>query len=72
MSKESLRQFRDRWQAVAAVELQAQRAASITLRWQQMNAIFRLAFGLQLPIASSDREEEVVRQRWIKLKGMEM
>ena len=72
MSKELMRQFRDRWQAVAVVEVQEQRAASITLRWQQMNAIFRLAFGLQLPLATSDREEEIVRQRWIELKGKDV
>ncbi len=69
MSKELMQQFRDRWQAVAAVEDQEQQSASITLRWQQMNAIFRLAFGLKLSIPDLDRQEEVVRTRWVRLKG---
>ena len=69
MSKELMQQFRDRWQAVAAVEDREQQSASITLRWQQMNAIFRLASGLKLSIPDLDRQEEVVRARWARLKG---
>ena len=60
MSKELMKQFRNRWQAVAVVEAREQQAASITLRWRQMNAIFRLAFGLKLATTNLDREEEVV------------
>jgi hypothetical protein len=70
MSKELMKQFRNRWQAVAVVEAREQQAASIMLRWRQMNAIFRLAFGLKLPTTNLDREEEVVRERWTRLKGV--
>ena len=42
-----------------------QREASIALRWQQTNAIFRLAMGLGLSLAEEDSEEiEAVRRRW--------
>ena len=64
------REFRERWQAVEAVEVEEQRAASIALRWQQMNAILRLAMGLGLPLTKEDNTEiEAVRRRWALLKG---
>lgn len=65
------REFRDRWRAVAAVEMEEQRAASVALRWQQLNSLIRLAMGLGLPLARSDEEEAVVWRRWAKLKGVE-
>ena len=71
MSNELIRQFQSRWQAVADVEVSEQRAASITLRWQQMNSILQLAWGLKIP-TKSNREEEVVWRRWAKLKGVQI
>jgi hypothetical protein len=71
MNDHLVREFRERWQAVAAVEAEEQRTASIALRWQQLNAILRLAIGLGLPLAESDKEEEIVRQRWARLKGVQ-
>ncbi len=72
MNDQLVREFRERWQAVAAVEAEEQRAASVALRWQQLNAILRLAIGLGLPRVESKEEEEIVRQRWAKLKGVQM
>jgi len=72
MNDELVRQFRDRWQAVTIIEVGEQRATSVALRWQQMNAIFCLAQGLQIPIANFNQEEEVVWQRWAKLKGSQI
>lgn len=70
MNRQLAKDFRDRWQAVAAVEVEEQRAASIALRWQQTNAILRLAMGLGLSLAEeSDEEVETVRHRWALLKG---
>ena len=70
MDQQSVKEFRERWQAVAAVEAEEQRAASIALRWQQTNAIFRLAMGLGLPLAEEDSAEiKAVRRRWALLKG---
>jgi len=66
-----MREFRARWQAVAAIEAEEQRAASIALRWQQTNAILRLAMGLGLSLADlRGDDEEVVRRRWARLKGI--
>jgi len=61
------KQFRDRWQAVAAVEDQEQRAASISLRWKQLNAIWHLARGLGMQ-SEPDETEGLVRERWARLK----
>ena len=70
MDQQLVKEFRERWQAVVAVEAEEQRAASIALRWQQTNAIFRLAMGLGLPLAEKDSAEiEAVRRRWALLKG---
>ena len=66
-----MKQFRKRWQAVAALEREEQREASVALRWQQLNAILRLAIGLGLPLREQF-EEEIVRQRWAKLKGAQL
>ena len=71
MSDELIRQFQNRWQAVAAVEVSEQRAASIALRWQQMNSILQLAWGLQIPTVESNQKEEIVWRRWAKLKGVQ-
>ena len=70
MNPQLVKEFRERWQAVAAVEAEEQRAASIALRWQQTNAIFRLAMDLGLPLAEEDSAEiKAVRRRWALLKG---
>ena len=61
------KQFRDRWQAVAAVEDQEQRAASVSLRWKQLNAVWQLALGLGLQ-PEPDDTESLVRERWARLK----
>jgi len=67
MSRQALRQYRKRWEAVAAVEAAERRAATPEERWQQLNAIVRLALALGLPL-EQDPEEIVVWQRWARLK----
>ena len=61
------KQFRDRWQAVAVVEMQEQRAASVGLRWRQLNAVWQLALGMGLQ-PEPDDTESLVRERWARLK----
>ena len=68
MNEQEAKEYRDRWHAVAAIELQEQRSASVALRWQQLNAIWRLAKGLGLSL-ESDESERVVWERWAKLKA---
>ncbi len=61
------RQFRERWQAIAAFEDAEQRALTMDQRWQQMNRLLALALALNLDLI--EREEDTVRLRWAKLKG---
>lgn len=68
MDKKLVREFRERWQAVAAIEAEEQRAASIDLRWQQLNAILQMAAALGVLPEEQDEEEEMVRRRWVRLK----
>jgi hypothetical protein len=71
MDRELLIAYRDRWRAVEEVERKENRTASVALRWQQTNAIFRLAIGLGLlPNQEDDQKQEVYR-RWAVLKGLQ-
>ena len=68
MDKKLVREFRERYQAVAAIEAEEQRTASVEERWQQLNSIVRLAAGLGLTHRGS-AEEDMVYQRWARLKA---
>lgn len=68
MDKQLAKLFRDRWQAVEAIEIQEQRAASLDLRWQQLNSLWQLAKGMRLNVHEFDEQEQLVHQRWAKLK----
>lgn len=70
LDKKLAREFRDRWKAVEAVEAEEQKAASMELRWQQLNSILRTAIGLGLPVTKSTEDEIIVYQRWVKLRSM--
>ena len=61
-----LKTYRNRWQAVEAVEREEQREASLELRWRQLAAIQRMAAGLGLVL--DDESEAEVYARWAKLK----
>lgn len=69
MDRQLLIAYRDRWRAVEAVEREEHRAASVALRWQQTNAIFRLAMGMGLLPNSLDDQEQEIYRRWAALKG---
>ena len=70
MISQQAKEFRERWQAVADIEAEEQRTVPIALRWQQTNAILRLAMGLGLPLVEEDSAEiEAVYRRWAVLKG---
>ena len=65
-----VREYRERWQAVADIEAEEQRSASVELRWQQLNAIIGLAVGLGIPLTNPEDEadEQAVWERWATLK----
>ncbi len=62
-----IRFYCERWKAVEEIERQELRAASMEKRWQQINAIWRLAKGLGFSF-EPDESEMVVFARWAKLK----
>lgn len=65
-----IREYRGRWQAVAAREAEERRQESIYLRWRQLNAILCLAMGLGWTLTGRDEEGVTqVRRRWALLKG---
>jgi hypothetical protein len=70
MDRQMVIAYRDRWRAVEAVEREEHRAASVALRWQQTNAIFRLAKGMGLLSNNLDDQEQEIYRRWAKLKGI--
>jgi hypothetical protein len=69
MDTQLVKQFRERWQAVEAVEAQEQQAMSVNLRWKQMNALWQLALGMGI-LPQPDETEGIVRRRWARLKGV--
>ncbi|MCX6044624.1 MAG: hypothetical protein NT075_05880 [Chloroflexi bacterium] len=69
MDKNLLRQYRERWEAVAEVERIEHQAATVEQRWRKFNSILRLAASLGLKRGESGDEIEMVRNRWKKLKG---
>lgn len=62
-----LKAYLDRYQAVAEIERQEQRSASLELRWQQLNAVVGVAIGLG--IMKPDDSELEIYLRWAKLKN---
>jgi hypothetical protein len=64
-----VKSYRERWKALEEVERQEQRSSSIALRWRQLNSILCLAIGLGLAMENPDCQDELARQRWVKLKG---
>ena len=68
MDQRLVQEYRARYQAVAEIEIQEQRSATVLDRWQQLNALWQLGHELKLP-ESDWTEEGVVYQRWAKIKG---
>ena len=65
MNAEDARLFRERWAAVAAIEEQERRAATIKERWIKLNALYRIGAALELRIPDDEAE---VFLRWSKIK----
>ena len=70
MEVEELREYQDRWKAVAAVEREEQRQASEESRWQQLNRLLAMAAALGLKENVSQGDVDAVRRRWNRLKDL--
>lgn len=70
MTRSQAGDYRDRWQAVAAVEAKERMSMSLRQRWSQMNALRCLMAGLKLSPPSTGDQERIVWERWAKLKEL--
>jgi len=66
MMKDDVIAYRDRWRAVADIELHELRSTSIETKWYQLNSIIDLA--IRWGIFKADPSEEGVYKQWAKLK----
>ena len=64
-----VREYRARWQAVSEVEAAEQQRAAVEDRWVRLNAILQMAVTLGLDLSARNEDEEVVWQRWARLKA---
>ena len=64
--KEDLKAYQARWAQVDAAVKEERRAASLEVRWQQLNAAYAMAKGLGL--LREDPSEAGVFDLWAKLK----
>ncbi len=70
MDARTVRNYRDRWRAVAAIEQQELRALTPAEHWRQLNRLARLAGAAGLaPETEVDTGEAEAWQRWARLKG---
>lgn len=70
MDKSTVELYRNRWQAVAVIEAREQRESTSTQRWQQLNAIVRMAAALELPREKDASQDTAVIQRWNHLRNL--
>jgi hypothetical protein len=68
LDKHLVREYRERWQAVEAVDAAERQLSPVAWRWQQLNAIYRLAKGLQLTEVNWSEQEMAGYERWSLLK----
>ena len=70
ITKSELLAYQNRWKAVAEAEAEELRQTSLADRWRQLNAVMRMAAGLDILQEDSDDSEQIiaVRERWNRLK----
>ena len=61
-----MKAYQARWAEVDALVTKERQAASLELRWKQMNSIFALAIRLGLVVKNDLETEEI--HTWAKLK----
>lgn len=68
LDKHLVREYRERWRAVEAVDSAEQQLSSVAWRWQQLDAIYKLAAGLHLTEKDSREDEAAGYEHWSLLK----
>lgn len=64
LTQQSLIAYRQRWQVVAAREASQRESSDLSERWQQLNALFRVAQSLNILPSSEEITLDKGRQRW--------
>ena len=64
LDQQSLTAYRQRWQAVAAVETTERQSASVDERWKQLNALLRIAVTLEFSPVPEETNINAGWQRW--------
>jgi hypothetical protein len=72
IDQKMLEAYRDRWRSVADIEATERRTSSVAQRWRKMNALLRMAVGLELHLDRNDLDDEAVRGRWVRLAELYM
>jgi hypothetical protein len=70
MEARELKEYRDRWKAVVAIEKEEQRQANLDFRWRQLNSLVGMAIALGLVFGAGPDEVQMVRRRWNLLKDL--
>jgi hypothetical protein len=71
LNKSMLTEYQDRWKAVADIERIEQQQTSVAQRWRKLNALIRMAAGLDLlQKEEDDTQISDVRDRWNRLKQL--
>jgi hypothetical protein len=68
---DSAREYRDRWQAVAAVRALEHKALTMADRLRQTDDLMAFAAEAHLDVSRRLAEEAQARRRWEKLKGLD-
>ena len=68
MIEADIKAYKMRWKAVEQFEREELRSTSIDIRWQQINTLLRIAAGLGLQLEIDDMQDNIIYERWAKLK----
>jgi hypothetical protein len=68
LNKAALTAYKNRWAAVSKIEQDELRQSSIAERWRTLNALVRMADGLNLSRLEDEVQISAVRNRWALLR----
>lgn len=72
LDKATLQLNKKRWQEVAEFEREEERQRSLLDRWKKLNALIGMALSLNLVTEGDSQEEEIVWNRWNKLRAIHL
>lgn len=70
LDRETLEAYQRRWKAAAERQAREQEFATVAQRWAAVNALLGMAAALGVRLQRNDHEDEIVRQRWNRLRDL--